>query len=246
MNFTKIPSLRIKALSILESIFFSKAVYAFKGLEEIKENSRIFGNAAEKGSNILLYAGELYCDYFNDPKFIDNIKSAAANGCKISVVFGPALYIETIDFLKMACAEPNISLYKRPFRDESHFKIIKYHDGKKLAIVDAPHDINVDKKARSSFLLIKGYNDVIDDLERKFFAELDKSEPIDTSNIMDKFGKRSAPEIVKNNETKIEYHGFITREGNDVRLADDEAIHDFETKLKAGCPNSLPKEMSGQ
>lgn len=205
---------------------FLRSEYLFNNLEELKENAELFSDA----KSIFFYAGELFFEFYNDQRFLNNITRSLYNGGKIYALFGPALYIESRDFLKLAQEyRNNIILLVRKYRDPYHYKIVITNDNDVYGIVDEPHDVDVDTKERNSMLLLKGYEEQLTVLMKKFEKEMERSRRVDINNIMKEFSN-------KGKTPGGDLYGFITREkcGNTYKKAvhaSDEQIEDLRRYL---------------
>jgi hypothetical protein len=204
----------------LRKLLFLYVQYVFHGLKDIEKHSDIFAYA----KCISFYAGELYPEFYENPFFLKSIKQSLSRGCKIQVLFGSALYVDSVNFLKLACSTDNIKLYRRSWRDSAHFKIIEDINGDVLALIDERHEISIKEDDRESALLIRGYGTEIDFLKEKFKKELTDAEPIGRNNIIKEFSDRK-----KEND---QFYGFITLKNGKVQLASDDQIKHLEKELK--------------
>ena len=203
------------------SFFCQQVWYTFRKDDRLQDNSDLFLYAKK----IKFYAGELFPDFYVNTNFLTDIKKAVKNKCQIEGIFGPALYVESIEFIKYAFNKKNyIKLYKRSYRDPGHFKIIQYDDGKILIVEDEPHKIDDKDEKRVSRLLFKGYTDKITALSKKFKKERDNAVIITIDNILEEF---------INSECKNkEYYGFITRNNDGkVKNASQKQIENFAKEL---------------
>lgn len=205
----------------IPSFFCQRVWYTFRKDDRLQDNSDLFLYAKK----IKFYTGELFPDFYVNTNFLNSVTNAVKNGCQIEGIFGPALYVESIEFIKYAFNKKNyIKLYKRSYRDPSHFKIIQYEDGKILIVEDEPHKIDDKDEKRVSRLLFKGYSDKITTLSKKFNKERDNGVIITIDNILEEF---------INSECKNrEYYGFITRNNDGkVKNASQKQIENFAKEL---------------
>ena len=209
-----IPNLWWKKLTL------STVQYFFEDLNHQKKHLDIFSQAKV----LLFYAGELYFDLYEDRSFLDAITKSIESGCIVKALYGPAMYVNSGNFSKLARKTGKIELYKRSYRDPAHFKIIMDQKDNMFAIVDRPHNIGVGNKNRKrSALLINGYGHEIKLFVRKFNDELAKSKRIDIDRLVDEFSKRE--------KVGDEFHGFIKKVNDDVVLAEDRDIEEFKKVL---------------
>lgn len=214
---------------ILQNYLFVRAWYFFNYLDGLKNNFDLFSNARE----MIIYAGELYPGLYDDENFMNNFRKSINAGCKVTMVFGPAAYVENRDFLKLACHNENIKLYKRAVRDKAHFKIIKDHNGKTFAIVDKPHDINIKDEERQSVLLWKGFNKAISSLEEDVQNKIKECTRIDCLNFIDEFYHRDK---IKDEFQNDVFYGFISKnENGETVLADDDQIDELANYIAYNC-----------
>ncbi len=209
MSFNKvkysIPNLRFR------NFVLSKNQYVFTGLEDIKKHLDFYGAAKE----ILIFAGELCPDFYEDEIFLNNIRKSLDGKCIIKVIFGPAFHVETKKFLKIACSYSNIHLYRRRERDSAHFRIVRDKTGYEFAFIDERHPIGVDKENRKTYMLAKGYDLEIKKLKKKFRTLESPETQLDKKKFIKEFTRRG-----QDKETK-EFFGFITEKGEGgPRLAD--------------------------
>jgi hypothetical protein len=205
----------------LPSFFCQKVWYTFRKDDRLQDNSDLFLYAKK----IKFYAGELFPDFYVNKIFLTNMKNAIRNKCQVEGIFGPALYVESIEFIKYAFSKKNfVKLYKRSYRDPNHFKIMQYEDGKILSVEDEPHKIDDKDEKRVSRLLFKGYSDKITALLRKFNEERNNAVLITIDNILEEF--------INSEYKNGEYYGFITR-NNDGRVknASQKQIENFANEL---------------
>ena len=199
---------------------FSKLDIPLRGIDETLKYAAVFDNAVK----ILVNAGELYPPFYNNPTIIEKFKKAATKRrADIKILFGPALYVDSVDFIKFALEYDNVKLYKRDIRDETHFKLIYHWDGNEFAILDEPHAMNVKTKKRRSYLLTSDYQDLIGTLNREFEKKLEVSGEIDKNKIVELFRKTSG--------TGSDLRGFVCIENDEPVLATPEQIDKFQSIL---------------
>ncbi len=176
--------LRIKMR--MQELFLRYAQYTFKHFDELERNADLFDDA----KIMWFYAGELFSDFYNDTRkrgFVSALIKSIENGGKMCAVFGPALYVDNKEFLALALSRPEIELYKRPFRDPSHFKLLQRKDGKVSAIIDKDHPVTTDKDSRCSVMLSQGYEREIHFLIEKFKLLKEQSVKITLHNLFKEF-----------------------------------------------------------
>lgn len=197
---------------------FSKVQYMTQGIGELIQNTDIFLDTLE----MRFYAGELHPMFYNDHRVVENLAKAIKGGVKFEVVFGPALHVGSANFLKL-CRRDGVGLYGRSYRDPLHFKIIKRKDGTDIAILDRWHDVQ--RKPGSSIILLKGYEDGLAELERKFEAVAKTSKRIDYSRIIEEFSNRG---------TKLngELFGFVKQTNSGIAVASDDEIDKLRRELE--------------
>jgi hypothetical protein len=204
------------------SLLFSKLDFSLNALDVTLRYADIF----RYGKRISIVAGELFPGFYNDPNLLESIKNSARLGASIKVLFGPALYVESDKFLKFALENERVELYKRNNRERSHFKIIEDWNGRKFALVDEPHRINVDK--RESFLLTHDYLDKIEFLENIFLKRIQKAEKVDKDTIIDRFSAE------RGKTKKDQWKGFISnKDKKEVDTASDKQILELKQMLFA-------------
>ena len=211
----KLPGTRWRKL------LFRKLDYEIKGLEPLFSYVSVYGRAKK----IWITAGELFPPFYNNKDFLLNLTISAENyNADIKVIFGPALYVQSAEFLKFALKHENVKLIVRKERERSHFKLIEDINGSKFAFIDEPHDLLVDK--RKSILLTGDDIDIISVLEEEFKEKLKIFSPVEKDRIVDIF-----TDSQKKDESKNFYSGFIYRTDNKVDLADKDRIEELKRKL---------------
>ena len=203
----------------LNRLLLAKVQYVFDDIDYIKKHSDLFAFAKE----IWIYAGELYSEFYNEKHFINSIRKSLEAGCKIRAVFGAALYVNTADFLRLAFSFNTVKLYRRPYRDPAHFRMIEDWAGNTFLFVDKRHGIDDGKEERTTVLLTEGYDKEIIRFKAKFERELEKTQEINVHNIIDVFsdmGKRDG-----------EFYGFITKKNGKAQLASDDQIQHLKQEL---------------
>jgi hypothetical protein len=206
-------------ISSLKNVLFKKVWKYFSHHSDLLQNSDLFGKAKE----IKIYAGEMYPEFYNDINLLHNIKRSIQSGCNMSIVFGPALSVNSNKFLRLACKEKNISIFKRNHRDPGHFKIIKNINGEIYAIIDKPHDISTDFDNKRSILLLKGFEKEINYFEEKFYKAMIASTRVNHSNVIDEFYQRGFE--------NCDFYGFISKRDDRIMLATDEEIDRLMTYI---------------
>lgn len=211
----------------LTKLFCGKTDRRFNGLDSLFNYCFLYSDAAR----ISIVAGELYHEFYDDIRFIQNLKQAVLKGAQVDVIFGPALYIETREFLSFCFSNPsNIHLYKRSKRDTSHYKIIEKEAGTKFAFIDKEHKLGIDGKKRRSILMkndSKDYADNINEIKAAFEAKLAYVEKIPDVETLYKYfgpGKKNA---------NGDYEGFVKRIGKGASVigATLKAIQDHRNFL---------------
>jgi hypothetical protein len=202
-----------------------RVCYVFKDYAEVKNNFEIFSQARE----LYIYAGELFSDYYNDPRFIESLGQAVQAGCQVQVIFGPALYADNERFFHLACdPQAKFQFYKRPYRDDAHFKIIVNKQRKKWAVVDRKHPIGAGSEGRwGSVLLLRGYDHEINALIRKFKQQQEKCTAIPPCALAGEFSQMQ--------ESDGKYSGFIVAEDGKVKLADAPKVRELADTFNKIC-----------
>jgi len=211
--------------SRLRRLLYPKLDFHFKSLDETLKYCSVFFAEAER---IYIAAGELFPPFYNNEKLLCNLENSAKGGAEIKVLFGPALYVDSADFLAFAMKYKNVELFKRKERRRAHFKAIKNKKGLKLAIIDTPHGIN--NPHRESWVLTHDYLDEIIELENEFREQLKTAEYVDKKTLIKKF----TDERGKINN-KGDLHGFIYKPkgSNQAEAATDEQISKLNEKLNS-------------
>jgi hypothetical protein len=218
-------SSRLLRILAIKGFFFKNAQYVFKHFDELKKNIDLFDDAKV----MWFYAGELFPEFYNSESFLHTMeKSIGGKRGKMSVVFGPALYVENKEFLALALSTDKVELYKRSRRDPIHFKIVRRPDDKILAILDKEHPIDIDKDDRYSVLMGKGYESEINFLARKFESTKLESIRVTMENLFDEFPKG----IHENGE----WRGFISRREADAVSANEDQIDGLRAYLEKRVP----------
>jgi hypothetical protein len=207
-----------------KQLVLQKLGYVIKGVDGLISYMQAFGRARK----IWITAGELFPRFYNNERFLKNLSNSAINNkAEIKIIFGPALYIKSDMFLKLALNNDNVELYARAEREREHFKLIEDVDGNRFVFADEPHDLLADK--RKSFLLTEDYAETINKFEKLFIEKLETVTPVDKTTLVDTFSKaRSESQPVK----KI-FKGFIYQTDHQVASATDEQIVELKKKLGA-------------
>jgi hypothetical protein len=197
-------------------------------LDDLVRESKCMSEA----KRIQICAGELCSTYYNNPKVISYLENAVVkNNASIEIVFGPALYVDNFDFLKLVLLYPNnFTLRKSYQRHTKHFKIITKTDNKKVYFLDRPHEI--DELKREGICFKEECSSIdLDSLTSKNFAiSVRKSKviPLLPEAIFKEFSDRN---VIARDDGKIEYKGFIKKVGGEIKLAEDSDIERLKEYL---------------
>ena len=212
-------------MRIIDSLF-RKEEHEF-GWEDTIAYSKYLGRAKEE---IKIVAGELYANYYSNPDVLKNFEQAIKNNVTIKIMFGPAVYIECKDILKLAY-KGKIDLFKLPNRIDKHFRVIDRQN----VYISEPHAIDVDSNERADTFIqwdIKPnpqgevYESVFDRLI------IDHAERV--KDVIEAFKERKIEyykEGDKEGRVKTAY-GFIKMEDSKIRVATDEEINELQGYMK--------------
>jgi hypothetical protein len=197
------------------------------GWKDTIEYSMYLGMAKEE---IKIVAGELYAKYYSNPIVLKNFEQAIKNNVTIKIIFGPAVYIECKEILKLAY-KGKIELFKLPDRIAKHFRVIDRQN----VYISEEHAIDVDSNKR---------NDTFIEWDIKPNPQAEVYESVFDRLIID-HAERVRDIIEAFKERKIEYYkegdkkgrvktayGFIKMEDSKIRAATDEEINELQEYMK--------------
>ena len=203
-----------------------KKEYKFGGRDTIAY-SKYLGMAKEE---IKIVAGELYANYYSNPVVLKNFEEAVKNNVTIKIMFGPAVYIECKEILKLAC-KGKIELFKLSDRIAKHFRVVDRQN----VYISKEHSIDVDPNER---------NDTFIQWDIKPNPQGEVYESVFDRLIID-HAERVRDVIEAFKERKIEYYkegdkkgrvktayGFIKMEDGKIRAATDEEINELQEYMK--------------
>ena len=213
-------------MTITDSLF-RKEEHKF-GWEDTIAYSKYLGRAKDE---IKIVAGELYANYYSNPVVLKNFEQAIKNNVTIKIIFGPAVYIECREILKLAC-KGKIELFKLPDRIAKHFRVID----KQNVYISEPHSIDVDPNVRKDTFIEWDIRPNPHGVTyENIFDRLLKDHAERVRDIIETFKKRKVEyynkEGDKEGRVKTAY-GFIKTEEGKIRVATDEEIDDLERYIE--------------
>lgn len=211
----------------LRSFIFPSVYTIYSSIDEALKYADLFGSA----SKIHIFAGELFPEFYEDNRFLTNLRSSLNDGAEVNVIFGPALYVDNEKFLREFVEHPNLRFFMRPERKRGHYKLVRKVEGNEYLFLDQPHDINV-KKDRQGLLFIEGCEEEVREYKAKFLRNQELCKEIKPESLIDLF-------TTNQKEKNGKYYGFIKRgdEGK-VDLARKEDIDSLAKKLSAQSSDS--------
>ena len=203
-----------------------KKEYKF-GWRDTVAYSKYLGMAKEE---IKIVAGELYANYYSNPDVLKNFEEAIKNNVTIKITFGPAVYINCKEILKLAY-KGKIELFKLSDRIAKHFRVVDRQN----VYISKEHSIDVDPNERNDTFIqwdikpnpqAEVYESVFDRLI------IDHAERV--RDIIEAFKERKIEyykEGDKKGRVKMAY-GFIKMEDGKIRAATDEEINELQEYMK--------------
>lgn len=181
----------------------------------------VYGHAKK----IDMSSGELFPDFYNNSKFLENIEASAENGAEIKVLFGPALRVESDKFLEFTKRYDNVKLFCRNKRESSHIKVIEDIEGGMFALVDGPHDPY--RTSTTTLILTNDdFKSIIFPLEDILKGQITNSNPVDKEQLIERFASER--------EANGEFRGFIHEDKTGRILpATDEQIERLKLSYQA-------------
>ncbi len=205
----------------LQSYCFRQTAEVLHSRKHVADKLDIFDGATV----VKFLSGELNATFYDNEAFLDKLRTLAMQGADIEIIFGPALFVNTMKFWKIAFQYKNIKSYSLAYRIGAHFKLIHYVNGSTIAIVDKPHSTAKYEGFRGSVLLTKGYQEDILCLINKFCLCKEVGLPINKENLIEHFSRR-------NIEPGGDLIGFITMDQpGRISLASDDQIVNLERFL---------------
>jgi len=212
-------------MRIIDSLF-RKEEHEF-GWKDTIGYSKYLGRAKEE---IKIVAGELYANYYSNPDVLKNFEQAIKNNVTIKIIFGPAVYIECKEILKLAC-EGKIELFKLPDRIAKHFRVID----KQNVYISEPHSIDIDPNERKDTFIEWDIRPNPHGVTyENIFDRLLKDHAERVRDIIEAFKQREV-EYYKKGDKKGKVktaYGFIKMEDSKIRVATDEEINELQEYMK--------------
>lgn len=208
-------------MAITDSLF-RKEEHEF-GWEDTIAYSKYLGGAKEE---IKIVAGELYANYYSNPVVLKNFEEAVKNNVTIKIIFGPAVYIECKEILKLAC-KGKIELFKLSDRIAKHFRVID----KQNVYISESHSIDIDPNERKDTFIewdIRPNPHGV--IYENIFDRLLKDHAERVRDIIEAFKERKVEYYNKEGDKKGRVktaYGFIKMEEGKIRAATSEEIDDL-------------------
>lgn len=203
-----------------------KKEYKF-GWKDTIAYSMYLGMANEE---IKIVAGELYACYYSNPDVLKNFERAIRNNVSIKIIFGPGVYIECKEILKLAY-KGKIELFRLPNRIDKHFRVIDRQN----VYISEPHDIDVDSNERvDTFIQWDVRPNPQGEVYESVFDRLIIDHAERVGDIIEVFKERKVEYYKEGNKkgrVKTAY-GFIKMKDGKIRAATDEEINELEEYLK--------------
>ena len=210
----------------ITDFLFRKEEHEF-GWKDTIGYSKYLGRAKEE---IKIVAGELYANYYSNPDVLKNFEQAIKNNVTIKIMFGPAVYIECKEILKLAY-KGKIELFKLSDRIAKHFRVIDRQN----VYISEPHDIDVDSNERvDTFIQWDVRPNPQGDVYETVFDRLIIDHAERVGDIIEAFKERKVEyykEGDKKGRVKTAY-GFIKMEDGKIRAATDEEIKELQEYIE--------------